>query len=134
MWFPQMTGVPALHDGSGVFQTTFSVRFQVVGRLVALLIRFPLGPRHCGQFSCAWATSPDKSATRVSAKRTPCRFMRIPPACLRSGLRLGPLRDGDQVALRAEEERPLRDGWRRPPSFAGYPDLAHRVYGEQLER
>src|SRR5438128_8679936 len=60
--------------------------------------------------------------------------MTIPPACLRSGLRLGPLRDGDQVALRAEEERPLRDGWRRPPSFAGYPDLAHRVYGEQLER
>src|SRR3989442_156251 len=43
-------------------------------------------------------------------------------------LRLGPLRDGDQIALRAEEERPLRDGRRR------HADLAHRIYGEQLER
>jgi hypothetical protein len=42
----QMTGVPALHDGSGAFQMMFCVRLQVVGRLVDLLTRLPLGERH----------------------------------------------------------------------------------------
>src|SRR5438105_774404 len=108
-WSPQMMGVPALHEGSGAFQMMFSVRLHVVGRLVARLILFPFRPRHCGQFSCAWDAAQDRRQRRAIASRTLRRFMRFPPAFFSCHLLPGRLRDGDQMSLRAEKERPRGD-------------------------
>src|SRR3712207_238545 len=71
MWSPQMIGVLPLQEGSGVFQTMFSFvsAFQFVGRPVESLTPFPLGPRHCGQFSVAPETEAIARRIKLTRRR-----------------------------------------------------------------
>ena len=66
---PQITGLPPLQEGSGVFQTMFSVSLQVNGNPVASLTLFCVGPRHCGQCSSPCAAAPARH--QISANTMP---------------------------------------------------------------
>src|SRR5262245_39660416 len=69
----QTAGVELPRSGSGVFQRTFSVRLQLVGRSFSVQVPCPSAPRQPGQLA-ALAEKQAAKATDIAANGTAWNF------------------------------------------------------------